>query len=111
MADPPSVPCQIVRHHGADLQLVRRCLVCQLLDRIVASDGRVDVDVRQIQEQVEAVELQAIDFGRRRQVEHRVEVDRRLVARAALADNARPRRIMELRIVVGVFDAHGHPFL
>src|SRR5574340_467745 len=37
----------------------------------------IDIDVRREQEQIDAVELDAIHFRRRRQVEHRIQLDRR----------------------------------
>ena len=46
--------------------------------REIASSLAIEVDVRMEQEQIDAVELLAVDLGRGRQVEHRIEVDRRL---------------------------------
>ena len=53
------------------------------------------------EEQVEAVELHAVDFGGGGQVEHRVQIDRRLAA-VALADHARPGGVVKFGIVVGM---------
>ena len=50
-------------------------------------------------EQIDAVELDAVDFGRGRQVEHRVQIDRRLGV-GPFADDARPGRIVELGEIV-----------
>ncbi len=91
------------RHHRADRQAARRCLVGQRLELVV---GGVDVDVRGVQEQVEAVELDAVDLGRGGQVEHRVQADRGLRA-LALADHAGPGRVVQLGEVVGMAAAHG----
>ena len=57
------------------------------------------------QEQVEAVELDAVDLGRGGQVEHRVEVDRRLRL-LALADHPGPGGVVQLREGVRVAAAH-----
>ena len=57
-------------------------------------------------EEVEAVEADAIDFGVGRQVEHRIQFDRRLGARS-FADHARPGGIVEFGKVVGMFVGHG----
>ena len=61
--------------------------------------------MRREQEQVEAVELDAVDLGRGGQVEHRVQIDRRLRA-LPLADHPRPGRVVQFRIVVGMTAAH-----
>ena len=47
----------------------------------------------------------ALDFGPRGQIEHRIQVDRRLAA-VALAHQARPDGIVELGVIVGMF-THG----
>ena len=91
------------RHHRADLELPRPGLVGQLPDLVVAG---VDVDVRDEEEQVEAVEPDALELGVGRQVEHGIEVDGRLAA-VALAHHAGPRRIVKFRIVVGMLVGHG----
>ena len=98
------------RHDSADLERSSRRLVGQFLDRVVALNRGVDIDVRQVEEQVEPVELRAVHLGRSRQVEHRVEVDRRLVPRAALAHGAGPCRVVEFRIIIGVLRAHAASF-
>jgi hypothetical protein len=54
------------RDNRADVEVARLRFVRQLLDRIVAFDGRIDIDVRQVQEEIEPVELDAVDLGRRR---------------------------------------------
>ena len=67
--------------------------------------GRVDVDMRVEEEQIDAVEPHALDFGVGGQVEHGIQVDRRFAARP-FADNARPCGIVEFGVVVGMA-AHG----
>ena len=84
------------RDDRTDDQISRPHLVGQLLQIVVA---RVDVDVRGEQKQIDAVELDAVDLGRGRQVEHRVEIDRRLRTRRAFADDARPGGVVQLRKV------------
>ena len=49
--------------------------------RFRSSSRRVDADVRIEEEQIDAVELHAVDLGRGGEVEHRVEIDRRLGVR------------------------------
>ena len=68
----------------------------QLFELLV---GRVDADVRIEQKQIDAVELLAVDLGRGRQVEHRIEIDRRLAA-VAFADDAGPGRVVKFGKVV-----------
>ena len=65
------------RHHRADLQVPRPDLVGQPPQFAVVG---VDADVRIEEEQIEAVEPHAIDFGRGRQIEHRIQIDGRLAA-------------------------------
>jgi len=90
------------RGDRADVQVPLPGLVGQHLDLVVAG---VDVDVRGVEEEVEALEADAVHFGRGREVEHRVEVDGWLAA-VALADHAGPGRVVELGIVVGVVGSH-----
>ena len=52
------------------------------------------------EEDVDAVEFDAVDAGLGGQVEHGVEVDRRLGAGAALADEAGPHGVVKLGVVV-----------
>ena len=52
------------------------------------------------QEQIDAVEFHAVDFGLGGQVEHCVEVDERFGTRAALADEAGPHGVVKFRVVV-----------
>ena len=60
------------------------------------------------EEEVDAVELDPVDLGCGGEVEHRVEVDRRL-GTVPLADHAGPRRVVQLGEVVGM--AHVLPFV
>ena len=91
------------RHHRADHEPLGRDLVGHGLEVVVAD---VDVDVRVVEEDVDAVELDAVDLGRGGQVEHRVQVDRRLGAGAPLADQAGPHRVVQFRERVGMAAAH-----
>ncbi len=90
------------RDDGADLQVPRADLVGQPVEFVVAG---VDIDVRREEEQIDAVEADALDFGVGRQVEHRIEVDRRLRA-GAFADDARPGGVVKFGEVVGMFVGH-----
>ena len=91
IAEPPPVGGQT----GATTEPITR-LRCAALSasRFKIVVRGVDVDVRIEQEQIDAVELDAVDFGRGRQVEHRVEIDRRLGIRA-LADHSRPGGVVK----------------
>ena len=81
IAEPPPVGGQTGATTEPITRFLRPHLVGELLQVVV---GRVDVDVRGEQEQVDAVELDAVDLGLGGQVEHRVEVDERLGAGRAL---------------------------
>ena len=61
--------------------------------------------VKLLAEKVETVELDAVGSRGRRQVEHGVQADEWLGARRALADHARPGRVVQLRVVIGMI--HG----
>ena len=63
------------------------------------------LDVRIEEEQIDAVELHAVHLGGGGQIEHRVEIDRRLGVRAALADQAGPHGVVNRGILV--LRAHG----
>ena len=69
-------------------------LVGQALQIVV---GRVDADVRVEQEQVDAVELDAVHLGGGGEVEHGVEVDGRFRVRP-FADEAGPHGVVKFRI-------------
>ena len=89
------------RDERADDEMLRADLVGEPFQIVV---GRVDADVRVEEKQIDAVELDAVHFGRRRHVEHRVEVDRRLGIRA-LADQPGPHGVMDSGVFVL---GHGH---
>jgi hypothetical protein len=57
--------------------------------------GRIDIRVGQGKEQIDTVELDAIDFGLLRQIEHGIQADRRFRIRT-LADQPRPHGVMQL---------------
>ena len=82
-ASPIAEPPPVGGHTGAtsepDEQIPRADPIGEPLQVVVA---RVDADVRIEQKQVHAVELHAVDRRVRGQVQHRVEVDRRLRVRA-----------------------------
>jgi hypothetical protein len=85
------------RDHRAHDEAALLDLVRERLELVV---GAVDVGVRIVEEEIDTVELDAVDLGLGRHVEHRVEVDERLAAGAALADEAGPHGIMKLGVVV-----------
>ena len=86
------------RRDRSDDQVAFLRLVDQLLDVVVRA---VDVEMGSEQEQVIALELDAVDFGRGRQVEHGVEIDGGFGI-GPLADNARPGRVVQLGKIVGM---------
>jgi hypothetical protein len=92
---------------GADHEAFAPDLVGELLQLVV---GRIDTDVRVEKEQVNAIEFLAVDFGFGGAVEHRIEVDARLGARAALADEAGPHGVMQFREIVFGVVFHGTVF-
>ena len=98
IAEPPPVGGQT----GATTEPIIRPLAATLsASALSSSSRRVDVDVRGEQEQVDAVELDAVDLGRGGQVEHRVEVDGRLGLGLPLADHAGPGGVVQFRVSVG----------
>ena len=67
----------------------------------------IDADVRVEQKQIDAIELDAIDFRFGGEVEHGIEVDARFRAGAAFADEAGPHGIVEFgKITVSMLRAH-----
>ena len=62
--------------------------------RFSSSSVAVDADVRIEQKQIDAVELDAVHRCVGGEIEHRVEIDRRLGVRS-LADQPRPHRVVE----------------
>jgi hypothetical protein len=62
--------------------------------------------VRQREEDIDAVEADAVHLGRRRHVEHRFQIDMRFGVRPSLADQTRPHRVVQFRICVLIFSAH-----
>ena len=69
-------------------------------ERFNAVIGDIDVGVRIVQKQVDAVEFDAADFGFGGHIEHRVEADKWLGAGTAFADQTWPGRIVEFREVI-----------
>ena len=86
------------RDEGADLEAVAGDVVGHPLDRVEVA---VDVEVRGDDEEVDAVELLAVGLGVGGELEQGVERDDRLAVRRALADDAGPHGVVQLRVVVG----------
>ncbi len=57
---------------------------------------RIDIGMRRGKEQIDAIEFDAVDFGGLRQVEHGVEIDRRLRIRT-FADEAGPHGVVQFQ--------------
>ena len=87
-------------HHRTHHKPARLDLIGELLDTVVAD---VDIDMRVVKKQVHTIELHAVDLGLGRVVEHRIQIDRRLGTRPALADQSGPHRIVQLREIIGGF--------
>ena len=85
------------RPHGsddrADDQPAGLHLVRQLFEVLVRG---IDIDVRIEQEQIDPVELLPVHLGIRGVIEHRVQIDRRIVGAGFLADHSGPRGVVEL---------------
>ncbi len=62
--------------------------------------------MRREQKQIDAVELDAVDLGLGRQIEHGVQVDKRLGAGGTLADDAGPGGVVQFGELV--FGHHGY---
>ena len=77
---------------------------------LVLIGGKMIVEaVRGEEEEIDAVEPDAVHLGRGGQIEHRVQVDRRL-GTFAFADHARPRGVVEFgEVVAGVVGHRGLP--
>ncbi len=82
---------------GADHEVLRPDLVSESLNAIVTD---VDVDVRIVGEQVNAIEFHAVHFRVGGEVEHGVEVNERLGTGAAFSDEARPYGVVDLEGVL-----------
>src|SRR5262245_43078975 len=61
------------------------------------------------EENIHAIELDAVHLGFGGEVKHRVEVNARLGARTAFADQSGPHGVVQFRVVVGMV-AHGSSF-
>ena len=79
------------RDERSDDEAARADAIGKPLQRVAIG---IDVDVRIEQKQIDAVELHAVDVGRGRQVEHRVQIDRRLRV-GPFADEPRPHRVVK----------------
>ena len=90
------------RDDRADDRLRARAFSARRVGLLIAA---VDVEVGMVEEDVEALELHAVDLGRGRHVEHGVQIDGRLGA-LALAHQSRPGGVVELGEVVRVFVGH-----
>ena len=75
---------------GARHQIPAAQFIGQNLQVVV---GRIDIGVRQAQEEVNAFKFDTVHFSRNRQVQHRVQFDRRFRVRT-LANQAGPHRVM-----------------
>ena len=91
IAEPPPVGGPHRRDERSDDEAARADAIGKPLQRVAIG---VDVDVRIEQKQIDAVEPDAVDVCGRRQVEHRVEIDRRLRV-GPLADEPRPHRVVK----------------
>ncbi len=107
IAEPPPVGGQTGATDRANHQFARADLVGQFFQIVVRG---VDIDVRRKEEQIDAVELHAVNFRSRRQIEHRIELDRRFGI-WSLADHTRPGRVVKLREIVRMRGAHAHMLL
>ena len=92
MAEPPPVGGQTGATSEPTTRWRRPMLSASFLR---SSSRRIDADVRIEEEQIDAVELDAVDLGLGGEVEHRVEIDRRLGAGSAFADEPGPHRVMD----------------
>ena len=69
----------------------------QLLQIVIAA---VDVGVWRTQEQIDTIELLSVDLSLRGEIEHGIERDKGLSARAAFADETWPGGIMKFWEVI-----------
>ena len=63
--------------------------------------GDIDIGVRIVEEEIDAIEFHAADIGFRGEIEHGVEADERLGPGGAFADETGPGCVMEFREVIG----------
>ena len=92
------------RPHGRDHRANHQILALDFLsDRLQFIFLHVDADVRVEKEDVDPIELDAVDLGFRSQVEHGVQVNAWFGARAALANQAGPHGVVEFgKIILGL---------
>ncbi len=102
MAEPPPVGGQTGATTEPMTKFPRTDLVGQTLQIVI---GRIDLDVRREQEQIDAVEFRAVDLGGRRQVEHRVEADGRFGI-GSFSDDSRPGRVVKFRELIACGRVH-----
>ena len=88
-------------HDRAHHEVPRPGQVGQPLDLVLAA---VDVEVRMVEEDVEAVEADAVDRGGGGEIEHLLQPEGRF-APVALAHQSRPDGVVQLRIVVRMVHA------
>ena len=99
-ADPIAEPPPAGGQTGATNEpATRLCAASLSASRLQVVVGGIDVGVRQRQEQIDAVELCSVHLGRCGEVEHGIEIDRRLGV-GTFADDARPHRVVERGVLV-----------
>ncbi len=88
-----AAPCR--RPHGRDQRADDKAACANTLGEPLQIVGtRIDVDVGIEQKQIDAVVSDAVHFGGGGQVQHRIQIDRRLRV-GSLADESRPHRVVQ----------------
>ena len=108
---PAARRCPYRRHERSDDEAACANAIGETLQRVAVG---IDVDVRIEQKQIDAFEADAVDVCGGRQIEHRVQIDRRFRV-GAFADEPRPHGVMKSWFgvcshhVVSLLSSHGAP--
>ena len=93
---PAARRCPDRRHERSDDEAACANAIGETLQRVAVG---IDVDVRVEQKQIDPFEADAVDVCGCRQIEHRVQIDRRLRV-GAFADQSRPHCVVKSRFRV-----------
>ena len=82
---------------GTDRESSLPNFVGQRFEIIIAD---VNTDVRIVQKQIDSVELDSVDLGGGRQIQHGIQIDRGFLRVGALAHEPRPHGVVKFRLAI-----------